>query len=332
MLPQLEQIPRIELAITPTPLQETPRLAAALGLDRLLVKRDDNTGLALGGNKARKLEYLVADALREGADILVTLGAPQSNHCRCTAAAASAAGLDAHLVFSGQPVHEVQGNMVLDQLMGATWSFAGDRPVAQRTAEVAEELRSAGRRPYVIPGGGSNGLGALGYVRCAFELAAQLAQRKDRPRYVVCAGGSCGTLSGLTLGMALAGSDTQVVGVSISRAIADRVARTREVMAESCKHLDVALPPAAPEIWEGYVGPGYGMPTDMSRRALEIAARTEGLVLDPVYTAKAFGGLIGEVEVGRVKRGDLVVFVHTGGAPALFADPALYWHPDPPGR
>jgi len=324
----LENVPRLELAITPTPLQETPRLAAAIGLDRLLVKRDDNTGLALGGNKARKLEYLVAEAAGAGADVLVTLGAPQSNHCRSTAAAARAVGMDAHLVFSGDPVDELQGNLVLDRLFGATWSFAGDQPVAERMATVAEELRSNGRQPYVIPGGGSNGLGALGYVRCAFELVSQLAVRGDRPRYVICAGGSCGTMSGLTLGMALAGSDAQVVGVSISHSVPDRVARTRELMAESCIRLGVELPDAVPVVWEAYVGAGYGMATALSRRALESAARSEGLVLDPVYTAKAFGGLIGEVEAGRLKHEELVVFIHTGGTPALFADPTLYWHPD----
>jgi D-cysteine desulfhydrase len=194
--------------------------------------------------------------------------------------------------------------------------------------EVAEKLRAEGRRPYVIPGGGSNGLGALGYVRCAFELTEQLAERGERPRYVVCAGGSCGTLSGLTLGLELAGSGAKLAAVSISNSVPDRVARAREIMAESCEYLDLALPDAVPEIWGGYVGSGYGMPTELSARALETAARTEGLLLDPVYTAKAFGGLIGEIEAGRVKHDDLVVFVHTGGTPALFADPALYWHPD----
>jgi D-cysteine desulfhydrase family pyridoxal phosphate-dependent enzyme len=329
MLAELERVPRLELATTPTALQEAPRLAHALGLDRLLIKRDDNTGLALGGNKARKLEYLVADALRGGADLLVTIGGPQSNHCRATAAAARVAGLEAQLVFSGPPIEAVQGNMVLDRLLGASWTFAApDQSAADRMAALAEELRAAGRRPYVIPSGGSNGMGALGYVRGAFELAGQVAERNLRPRYVVCAAGSCGTLAGLTLGLALAGSEAQVVGVSVSSSTPDRVARTREVMAESCSHLGIELPDAAPLIWNQYVGSGYGIPTDLSRRALEVAARTEGLILDPVYTAKAFGGLIGELEAGRVKRDDLVVFIHTGGTPALFADPELYWRPD----
>ncbi len=328
MLLELERVPRMQLAMTPTPLQEMPRLAAAIGLDRLLVKRDDNTGLALGGNKARKLEYLVEAAKRADADILLTVGAAQSNHCRMTAAAARAAGMDAHLIFRGPGVEEVQGNLLLDRLLGATWSFSPDRPPAQRMAEIAEELRASGRRPYLIPWGGSNGLGALGYVRCAFELTEQLSERGERPRYVVCAGGSCGTLSGLTLGLALAASDAQLAAVSISNSVPDRGARAREIMSESCDLLDLALPDAVPEIWGGYVGAGYGMRTELTMRALETAARTEGLVLDPVYTAKAFGGLIGEIEAGRVKHDDLVVFVHTGGTPALFADYDLYWHPD----
>jgi 1-aminocyclopropane-1-carboxylate deaminase/D-cysteine desulfhydrase-like pyridoxal-dependent ACC family enzyme len=245
-----------------------------------------------------------------------------------TAAAARVAGMDAHLIFNGPPIEEVQGNLLLDRLLGATWSFSPGRPTAEKMAEVAEELRAAGRRPYVIPGGGSNGLGALGYVRGAFELTEQLAELGERARYVVCAGGSCGTLSGLTLGLALAGNQAKLAAVSISNSVPDRVARAREIMAQSCEYLDLALPDTVPEIWGGYVGAGYGMPTELTMRALETAARTEGLVLDPVYTAKAFGGLIGEIEAGRVKHDDLVVFVHTGGTPALFADPALYWHAD----
>lgn len=328
MLAELDALPRVNLAVAPTPLQEAPRLAAAIGLDRLLIKRDDLTGLAMGGNKARKLEYLVADAMAQGADVLVTTGAAQSNHCRLTAAAARVAGIEAHLVLRGKAIDEVQGNMLLDQLLGATWSFAGDTSPEDCMKDVAVRLAAEGRRPYVIPAGGSNGRGALGYVRCAFELTEQLAEHGEQPRYVLCAGGSCGTLSGLTLGLALAGSATPLAAVSISRSVPDRVAKARQIMADSCAILEVENPNAAPVIIDGYVGPGYGMATELSRRALEFAARTEGLILDPVYTAKAFGGLIGEIEAGRIERKDLIVFVHTGGMPALFADPSLYWHAD----
>ncbi len=242
--------------------------------------------------------------------------------------AARVAGVDAHLVFRGHAIEEVQGNMLLDRLLGATWSFAGDRKPEDCMREVADRLTAEGRRPYVIPAGGSNGRGALGYVRCGFELTGQLSGLGETPRFVMCAGGSCGTLSGLTLGLALAGSRTRLAAVSISRSVPDRVAKARQVMAESCAILEVEDPKAVPTIVDGYVGPGYGMATELSRRALEVAARTEGLILDPVYTAKAFGGLIGEIEAGRIRRDDLVVFVHTGGMPALFADPRLYWHAD----
>ncbi len=329
MLAELERVPRLELATTPTPLQEAPRLARALGLRRLLVKRDDMTGLGLGGNKARKLEYLVADAVRQGADGLLTGGGPQSNHCRSTAAAARLAGLEAQLVFSGPPVPEVQGTLILDRLLGASWSFPASGQTAEdRLQELSEELRAAGRRPYLIPMGGSNGIGALGYVRGALELQAQLDERGDRPGYVVCAAGSCGTLGGLALGLAVADSTAQAVGVSVSRSTRDRVARTREVMEEAGSLLDLALPDAAPVVWDQYVGGGYGIPTELSQRALELAAGNEGLILDPVYTAKALGGLLGELEAGRTQAGDLVVFIHTGGTPALFADADLYWRPD----
>jgi D-cysteine desulfhydrase family pyridoxal phosphate-dependent enzyme len=330
MLPELERIPRLELAVAPTPLQDAPRLAAALGLDRLLVKRDDNTGLALGGNKARKLEYLVAEAVAQGADVLVTRGGPQSNHCRATAAAARIVGMDAVLVFEGDPIEEVQGNLLLDRLLGAHWTFAGaDGDPQERMREVGEELRAAGRRPYLIVPGGSNGLGALGYVRAGLELAGQCAEVGVKPRYVVAAAGSCGTLAGLTLGLALGGMDAQAVGVSVSASARDRVERSLEIMADSCAHLGLPVPDAAPLVWAQYVGAGYGIPTELSTRALEVAARSQGLVLDPVYTAKALGGLIGELEARRVRPEDAVVFVHTGGTPALFADPALYWQPPP---
>jgi L-cysteate sulfo-lyase len=328
VLAELERMPRLGLATLPTSLQETPRLAAALGVDHLLLKRDDNTGLALGGNKARKLEYIVADAARAGADVLLTLGAPQSNHCRMTAAAARVAGMDSHFVFAGPPIDEVQANMLLDRFFGATWTFAGDLPTPERMAQVAEELRSRGRRPYVIPGGGSNGLGALGYVGCAFELAQQLSERGERPRYIVCAGGSCGTLAGLTLGVALAGIGAQVVGVSISRSVPDRVARVREIMAESCEHLDLALPDEAPEVWATTSGPATASRPSCRRGRSRRSRSARASSSTPSTRRRAFGGLIGEIERGRVRRSDLVVFVHTGGTPALFADPSLYWHAD----
>lgn len=192
-------------------------------------------------------------------------------------------------------------------------------------AELAAELSADGHVPYVIPSGGTNGLGILGYVRAGFELAEQFENAGLRPRYVVCASGSCGTLAGLTLGFAMASVSTQTVGVSISGMIADKVVRARDLMAESCSILGIDIPDARPVVWYDYLGEGYGISTELSTEALEMAARSEGIILDPVYTAKALGGLIGEVRAGRVKARDEVVFMHTGGTPALFADPSLYW-------
>jgi D-cysteine desulfhydrase family pyridoxal phosphate-dependent enzyme len=292
----------------------------------LYVKRDDNTGLALGGNKARKLEYLVADAEAKHADVLITMGGPQSNHCRMTAAAAAARGLSVRLVFNGSPVDQVQGNMVLDRLLGAEWTFP--RPGqsgAERMEEIAAEVRAAGRTPYVIPSGGTNGIGILGYVRAAFELTEQCRALGIHPRYVVCAAGSCGTLAGLALGLGLAESKAQAVGVSISGMIKDKAARACDLMRDACAILGVALPDVEPVVWYDYLGDGYGIPTQLSTEALTLAARVEGIILDPVYTAKALSGLMGEVKAGHVRRDDLVVFMHTGGSPALFADQRLYW-------
>jgi len=323
---ELDRVPRVDLAVTPTPLQLTPSIAARIGLKTLYLKRDDNTGLALGGNKARKLEYLVAAAEAAGADVLITMGGAQSNHCRMTAAAAAARGLTARLIFNGDPVDEIQGNMLLDRLLGATWTFPRPGQAgADMMEEVAAEVRASGHRPYIIPSGGTNGLGILGYVRAAFELVEQFKTLQLRPRYVVCASGSCGTLAGLTLGFGLAGIEVQTVGVSISGMIKDKVARTRELMADACGVLNVALPEKAPIVWYDYLGGGYGIPTELSTEALIVAARAEGIILDPVYTAKAFGGLMGEIAAGRVKTDDLVVFMHTGGTPALFADQDLFW-------
>jgi D-cysteine desulfhydrase family pyridoxal phosphate-dependent enzyme len=323
---RLAALPQAQLTFGDTPLQETPRLAEAIGLDRLWVKRDDNTGLALGGNKARKLDFVIGDALAQGADTVITIGAAQSNHCRMTSAAAARCGLACRLVFIGEPVEEVQGNLLLDRLLGAEWDFVAPGETLYECVErVRRGLEAAGRRPYVIPIGATNDLGVLGYVRAAFELADQLA---EPPAYVFVSAGSLGTAAGLGLGLALEGVDTDVVGVRPSHPGTDLQLPTLDgLIAGGAALLGVEPPPHRVRVLDGYVGEGYGRPTELSTRALELAARLEGIILDPVYTAKAFAGLIGEVEAGRVRRSDPVVFVHTGGMPALFADRDLYWPP-----
>jgi L-cysteate sulfo-lyase len=317
---------RITLATTPTPLQHARRLGALLGLDQLLIKRDDLTGLAMGGNKARKLEFLLADALAQGSDVVLTTGGPQSNHCRTTAAAARVCGLDAELVFMGREVAEVQGNMVLDLLFGATWTFVPDDAAAGAWIEHrVQELRHQGRRPYVIPGGGSNGLGTLGYVSAAEEIAQQCRADRSEPQAIICAAGSCGTLAGLTLGADLAGLDARIIGVSVSRAVSDRVGRTVELMRAAAGLLGAPPSERRPEVTNEQVGEGYGLPTEASRESLNLMARTEGILLDPVYTAKAFAALVAMARKADLDPSRPVVFVHTGGTPALFADQKLYW-------
>ncbi|HLI15143.1 MAG TPA: D-cysteine desulfhydrase family protein [Acidimicrobiales bacterium] len=319
------KLPQHPLAMVPTPLVRAPRLSAAAGVD-LWIKRDDQTGLALGGNKARKLEFHLGHALAEGADTLITMGGAQSNHCRMTAAAAAACGLEARLVFNGEPILVEQGNMVLDRLLGATWTFPkpGQSSV-ERMEEIAEALCEEGRRPYVIPSGGTNGRGVLGYVKAGLEIAQQCAELGISARAAYSAAGSCGTVAGLALGFALGGLATEVVAVSISRGVPDKVAQVRSLVGEAAALLGVAVPPYRLRVSDDYLGEGYGRPTELSTEALSLAARTEGIILDPVYTAKALSAVLGDRRRGLLDADDLVVFVHTGGTPALFAEQDLYW-------
>jgi L-cysteate sulfo-lyase len=323
----LSRIPQAALALAPTPLQETPRLAAEIGLERLWIKRDDNTGLALGGNKARKLDFIVGHAVEQGADILITMNGPQSNHCRMTAAAAAQCGIDCHLVFTGNPIDEVQGNMILDRLVGATWEFSETFDSAgERCKEVAAELEAKGRKPYIVPPGGMNGRGVLGYVKVAFELAEQFEEQlPEPPKFVFAAAGSCGTVAGLAFGFALAGIPSHVVGISTSAGIPDKPTHVRQLNEEAAEILGIDVPDYDARFLDDYLGEGYGRPTEESTRALELAARLEGIILDPVYTAKSFSGLMGEIRKGTVSPSDPVVYMHTGGAMALFADRDLYW-------
>ncbi len=320
----LERVPRFRLAALPTPLEEARRLAEALGGPRILVKRDDLTGLAFGGNKTRKLEYLVADARAQDADTLITAGAAQSNHCRQTAAAARKAGMRCVLVLSRSEHNELQGNLLLDALLDAeVRMFEGGAgyDAGAAMAEVAYELRRAGRRPYVIPVGGSNGLGALGYAQLVFELQAQLLERGQSADYVYVSSGSGGTQGGLLLGKRMFSAPYEVVGVSPGgRAEGVRRAAARAAT-DGAARLGLGWVFAADEVvvHDEYVGPGYAVPTPASNEAIRLFAQTEGLIVDPVYTAKAAAALIDHARRGLIRRDATVVFLHTGGQPALFA-------------
>jgi D-cysteine desulfhydrase family pyridoxal phosphate-dependent enzyme len=294
----------------PTPLDEAPRLSAALGL-QVLVKRDDLTGLALGGNKARKLELLVADAIARGCDTLIATGGAQSNFARMAAAAAARSGLACHLVLSGSEPDEDSGNLVLDRLFGATVEFAGTEhwtELERRVAAVAERL---GPRAYPMPVGGSTPLGALAYVDAASELLVQLG---GAPDWVVVADGSGGTHAGLLAGLP---HDVRVLGVDVARPPVPLVKHVAKLAAATAALAGRPAPANEPIVID-HTGPGYAAISDEARAAVALAARTEGLVLDPVYTGKAMAGLIAEARAGRL--GGTVVFWHTGGAPALFAD------------
>ena len=309
----------VKLAVLPTPLDDAPRLTAALGGPRILVKRDDLTGLALGGNKARKLELLGAQARREGADVLVTGGGIQSNHARMTAAAANRLGLDCHLVLAGPEPEPSSGNLLLDRLLGATIEFGASSRYAlleRAIVDAAARLEAAGRRPFAIPVGGASVTGVIAYADAVDELRAQLdATRVAIPDWIVVADGSGGTHAGLLAGLAAA--PIRVVGVDVGTRpdLDDAVPR---LAIEAAAASGRVRPTADVIIDHAHFGAGYGELSAAATEAITIAARTEGLVLDPVYTGKAMAALITHVRDGRFRADETVVFWHTGGAPALF--------------
>ena len=324
----LDVLPRLPLAHLPTPLEPLPRLAAALQeiaggrpIPRLWVKRDDQTGLASGGNKTRKLEYLLADAMAEDADTVLTVGAPQSNHCRQTAAAAAKAGLRCVLVLGGSAPLLPGGNWLLDQLFNAEIVWAGQRDRLAVLAEVAESQRSMGYRPYTIPYGGSNSLGAAGYATACQELLAQAQALGLRIDHMAVASSSGGTQAGLMVGAWAAGFEGVVHGISIDRPAAELRAALAGLATETAALLGVAhrFDPEEAVVHDAYLGGGYGVLGDAERTALHLLARTEGLLLDPVYTGRAMAGLLDLIHQGRFQPDDAVVFWHTGGLPAIFA-------------
>jgi D-cysteine desulfhydrase family pyridoxal phosphate-dependent enzyme len=306
----MSPVKRIPLAHLPTPVDPAPRLSEALGV-RVLVKRDDQTGLALGGNKARKLELLVADAKARGCDTLVTAGGPQSNFARMTAAAAARLGMTCHLVLGGRSPSVFSGNLILDRLFGAQLHFAGTDDWGAWETQVAEIAHELGPRAYAMPIGGASPLGALSFVHAADELLAQLPETPD---WVVVADGSGGTHAGLLVGLP---ESVRILGVDVARPPRPHALRVPE-LAQETAHLAGRTLPASELVIVDHAGPDYGAITKECREAVQLAARTEGLVLDPVYTGKALAGLIAGVQAGRIR--GTIVFWHTGGAAALFAE------------
>ena len=322
----LLRLPRVELASTPTPLQPAPGLSKELGVE-VWLKRDDLTGLALGGNKVRILEYLVGDALRRGCDCLVTGAGPQSNWAMLATAAARRCGLDPYLVYYGRP-REPAGNHLLVELLGADVRFTGEEDrtsVDPVISAVAAELARNGRNPYELPRGGATPVGSAGYVRAGLELAGQLADAGLAPGTLWLATGSCGTQAGLVAAAAWLRAPYQVVGVTVSRPAADCVAQVGALAAGVAGLLDLPAPDGDPVVLGGFLGT-YGERSAEGDEATELAFRTEGLLLDPVFGAKAMAALAHAARTGQVE--PPVVFLVSGGAPTLFAVPHRPRSPD----
>jgi D-cysteine desulfhydrase family pyridoxal phosphate-dependent enzyme len=325
----LSRFPRVPLGHLPTPLERMDRLRAALGAEcpALYVKRDDCTGLATGGNKTRKLEFLMGEALAQGAGAVVTFGAVQSNHARQTAAAAAKLGLSCdviliEMVARRSEVYRRSGNVLFDRLLGARVHVVGGDQAAATLAEVTGSHARAGRKTYVVPVGGSNAVGTLGYVAAFAEFEAQMRAMGLSVDAIMHATSSGGTQAGLMVGAALAQSGVRIMGVNVyKKSVADLAGGVHALALETTQLLGGDLDAVSERLHviDGYLGDGYGIPSAAMREAVELAARTEGLLLDPVYAGKAMAALIGSVRRGMFKREQTIVFWHTGGTAALAA-------------
>lgn len=322
----LTTFPRVHLAHLPTPLEHLPRLSEALGGPEIWIKRDDCTGLSSGGNKTRKLEFLIAEAIKQGAEIVLTQGATQSNHARQTAAAAAKYGLKCYLLLenrtgSDNPLYLHNGNVLLDILHGATYEH---RPAGldmhQELLDAADKFAEKGIKPYVIPGGGSNPTGALGYVNCAFELMSQINDLGLTFDHLIHATGSQGTQAGLVAGMKLISSPIPVLGIGV-RAPKEQQEAAVFALTEKTLALFKNAPTLAKEDVVAncnYVGEGYGIPSPAGIEAIKMLAELEGILFDPVYSAKGMSGMIDLIRQGQFKKGERIIFLHTGGSAALF--------------
>ena len=315
---------RVSLGHWPTPIEKLERLSHHLGGPEIWVKRDDQSGLATGGNKARKLEFLFADALAQKCDHVVTLGGPQSNHVRQTAAAAAQLGVGCSLVLRGNAPAQRLGNVLLDELLGAKIHWSGARTRDEVAVEVMAALRASGARPYLIPVGGSNGLGSLGYAVAMEEALDQLATHGLTIDTMVLASSSAGTQAGLVLGAAIRQFPGRVLGISIDSSEAELKARVSELALDAARLANAGVTAAQlrVEVNADYLGGGYSVVGDLERDAIRTVARTQGLLLDPVYTGRAMGGLIDLIRRGAFSKNERVLFWHTGGTAALsaFAD------------
>ena len=323
----LSRFPRVSLAHLPTPLEPLTNLSKALGGPTLFIKRDDCTGLGTGGNKTRKLEFLIADAIENGADTLITQGAVQSNHARQTVAAGAKHGMGCEILLenrtgSTERDYLESGNVFLDRLFGANVThFPADTNMDAAMQEKAEELKSSGKKPYIIPGGGSNEIGALGYVNCAIETLTQANDRGLKIDHFVTATGSAGTQAGLVLGLEATNSGIPLLGIGVRAPKEKQEENVYNLACRTAIHMGLAEDTVAREkviADSNYVGGGYGVPTDSMIEAVTLMARHEAILMDPVYSGKGLAGLIDYIRQGRFGKDENVVFLHTGGSAALF--------------
>ncbi len=322
----LKKLARINLASLPTPLQEAVRFSTALNGPNIFIKRDDQTGLAGGGNKTRKLEFLIADALEQKADCIVTAGAPQSNHCRQTAAASARCGLECHLVIGGNPPSVTQGNYFLDQLLGAKFYWTTRQLRNKKMEEVVSALKAEGRCPYLIPIGGSNALGAMGYVAAMFEIIEQTKFANLNIDHLVFATSTGATQAGLILGAYLSKFRGTLTGISIDQVPDEKSdykykAYLLDVLNSATQMLGVThtFQPGDIGINYDYLGKGYGVVGELEREAIRLLARSEGILVGPVYTGRALGGLIDLVRNGLFAKNENILFMHTGDDIVLHA-------------
>jgi D-cysteine desulfhydrase family pyridoxal phosphate-dependent enzyme len=320
----INELPRVRINFLPTPLVELKRLSQVLNGPRILIKRDDLTGLALGGNKTRKLEFLLGEALSQDCDVVITGGAIQSNHCRQTAAAAAAGGLECHLALGGEEPALPEGNLLLDYLLGAVVHWCGEQRKGERIPDIAAELRSRGRTPYIIPYGGSNAVGAIGFVAAVSEIKEQLLAQDNDVDVVVFASSSGGTHAGIVVGADICELPMKVIGIGIDKREANEPPYEAELAALANRiaeklNIESRYTTSKFQVRHEYLGGGYGVVGDLEREAIRLLAKHEGILLDPVYTGRAMGGLIDMIRSREFTSGDTVLFWHTGGTPALFA-------------
>ncbi|RDE11968.1 MAG: D-cysteine desulfhydrase family protein [Candidatus Thorarchaeota archaeon] len=319
-----ETVPRYRLAFLPTPLHPMRNLGRTLGLDELWIKRDDMTGPSFGGNKTRKLEFVIGDAREHDCDTLVTVGAVQSNHCRQTAAAAAAAGMRSVLLLAGKEPEDYTGNLLLDKLYGAELKFFPDEnfmSLNEKLGVVVSTLEELGLKPYAIPAGAATPIGSLAYAAAMEELKVQLEKADLTPQHIIVATSTGGTLAGLIAGARSAGIDANILGIDVYDSAESAVSRVQQLVERMIREFPSLVPRFTPEIsiTDRFTGNGYGLMDGADRKAIEMFAKLEGILLDPVYTGKAGAGLIEMALSGEIAADSPTLFWHTGGTPALFA-------------